>query len=322
MAGGINDGRPPGEPVVFFRAGVGERPRAANQDDVPTPTDVHALRERLRRDYDGFSPAQQALARYVADHLADLPLMSAHEVARAAHCSPATVVRFAQALGYGGYPEMQQLVRRAQRPWLPPGPGEQQIGVFGGGDGVRGLLAAERHALEDAADRLGPRGLGPLATALVGRRPIIVAGDGHARPLVTVMSERLARLELPVVAVTSLEPPGRAWLRTIAPQSAVICIGIGREPRVASAAAEAGGSASVPVIALVDSSLSALARLPLARVVPADVRSGAPSLVAMLAVTQALCSSVEAAMRRAATRGEASAHGVGTPAHGPIAIGA
>lgn len=271
---------------------------------MPTPTDVHALRERLRRDYDAFSPAQQALARYVADHLADLPLMSAHEVARAAHCSPATVVRFAQALGYGGYPELQQLVRRAQRPWLPPGPGEQQLGLFGGGDGVRAQLAAERHALEDTADRLGQRGLAPLAQALAGRRPVVVAGEGHARPVVAVLAERLVRMETPVLAVTALDPADRAWLGHIGPTSAVVAVGIGREPRVAQAAAQAGAHAGVPVVALVDSSLSALARLSLARVVPADVRSGAPSVVAMVAVAQALCAAVEAAARRAARGGD------------------
>jgi hypothetical protein len=88
------------------------------------PPDVHALAERLRRDYERFSPAQQSLSRYLADNLADVPLLSAHEVARASHCSPATVVRFAQALGYSGYPEMQRTVRRAQRPGLPPRPGD------------------------------------------------------------------------------------------------------------------------------------------------------------------------------------------------------
>ena len=86
---------------------------------VRMPPDVHALAERLKRDYERFSPAQQSLARYLADHLADVPLLSAHEVARASHCSPATVVRFAQALGYSGYPEMQRTVRRAQRPGSP-----------------------------------------------------------------------------------------------------------------------------------------------------------------------------------------------------------
>ena len=39
------------------------------------PPDVHALAERLKRDYERFSPAQQSLARYLADHLADVPLL-------------------------------------------------------------------------------------------------------------------------------------------------------------------------------------------------------------------------------------------------------
>jgi DNA-binding MurR/RpiR family transcriptional regulator len=268
---------------------------------MPAPADVHALRERLRRDYDVFSPAQQALARYVADHLGDLPLMSAHEVARAAHCSPATVVRFAQALGYGGYPDMQQLVRRAQRPWLPPGSRERQLGVFGGADPVRAALDAERHAIEDTAERLGQRGLAPLAQALAGRRPVLVAGDGHARSVVAVLVDRLARAGTPTVPLTSLEGPDRAWLDGVDGQGAVLVVGIGRETRLAHTAAEAGRAAGVPVAALVDSSLSPLARLHLARVVPADVRGGAPSIVAMVAVAQALAAAVDGAARRTPT---------------------
>ena len=158
------------------------------------PSDLDNLRERLRRDYDEFSPAQQALARYVADHIADLPLMSAHEVARSAHCSPATVVRFAQALGFNGYPDLQQLVRRDQRPWLPVPTRDHRFGVIGGADSVTSALAAERHALEDTADRLGQRGLGPVAQALAGRRPVVVAGDGHARLVVGLLVDRLARI--------------------------------------------------------------------------------------------------------------------------------
>jgi DNA-binding MurR/RpiR family transcriptional regulator len=88
------------------------------------PPDATELAEVLRRDYERFSPAQQALARYLVDHLAELPLVSAHEVAQAAHCSPATVVRFAQALGYAGYPELQRTVRQAHRPGL----GERVVG--------------------------------------------------------------------------------------------------------------------------------------------------------------------------------------------------
>ncbi len=279
----------------------------ANQSvSMTTPSDIESLRERLRRDYDAFSPAQQALARYVADHLADLPLMSAHEVARAAHCSPATVVRFAQALGYHGYPDLQHLVRRDQRPWLPIASREHQFGLIGSTDTVAATLAAERHALEDTADRLVQRGLGPLALALAGRRPVVVAGDGHARVVVSLLVDRLARVGVPAVAVMGLDLPDRAWLESLAPNGAVLAVSIGREAQVAQAAIDAARAANVPATALVDSSLSAIARLPLARVVPADVRSGAPSLVALIAVAQALVVSVESAARRNAVLPEES----------------
>ena len=112
------------------------------------PPNAHALAERLRRDYDRFSPAQQSLARYLTEHLAEIPMLSAHEIARTAHCSPATVVRFAQALGYSGYPEMQRVVRDAQRPSLQD-PREAEPGTPL--EGLGAILARERptHRVDD-----------------------------------------------------------------------------------------------------------------------------------------------------------------------------
>lgn len=256
------------------------------------PDDVHALSERLTHDYERFSPAQQSLARYLVDHLADIPLLSAHEVARASHCSPATVVRFAQALGYSGYPEMQGVVRRAQRPTLPPRPGDRQLDLPLSSEGLDATLAAERLSLDDAARRLGAADLTPLVTALQGRSPLVLAGEGHARPVVALMEERLGRAGRPAVAVTGLETPGRAWLDGLGVESAVVAVAMGRESRVAQAAVSAARAAGVPAVVLVDSGLSPLARSPLARVLPADIRDGAPSLVAMVAVAQAFAAAI------------------------------
>ena len=217
------------------------------------PPDVHALAERLKRDYERFSPAQQSLARYLADHLADIPLLSAHEVARLSHCSPATVVRFAQALGYSGYPEMQRIVRRAQRPGLPPRPGDRQIGVPVSAEGLDQALAAERLALDDAAERLNAPGLAAIVAALAPRTPLVIAGEGHARTVVTLIEERLARAGRPVAAVTSLDPAARAWLDALGPGGAVLAVAIGRESRVAQAAVSAARQAGVPAAVLVDS---------------------------------------------------------------------
>ena len=271
------------------------------------PPDVHALAERLKRDYERFSPAQQSLARYLADHLADVPLLSAHEVARASHCSPATVVRFAQALGYSGYPEMQRTVRRAQRPGLPPRPGDRQLGLPLSADGTRvgpGRRAPRpRRRCPSASGRAG---LGSMAAAIGARAPLVIAGEGHARPVVTLIEERLARAGRPVVAVTTLEPAARAWLDALGPGGAVLAIAIGRESRVAEAAVSAGRAAGVPAAALVDSSLNPLARNPLARVVPADARDGSPTLVAMVAVAQALAGALAPPRREIAAAGLAA----------------
>lgn len=264
----------------------------------PVPQDVHALAERLTSDYERFSPAQQSLARYLVDHLADLPLLSAHEVARASHCSPATVVRFAQALGYSGYPEMQGVVRRAQRPTLPPRPGDRHAGVMAAVEGIEATMTAERLALDDAARRLAAADLAPLAAALAGGAVLILAGEGHARPVLAVLEERLSRGGRRVAVVESLESPGRAWLDALAPDAAVLAVSLGREGRVAQAAISAARAAGVPAVALVDSGLSPLARSPLARVLPAEVRDGAPSVVAMVAVAQALAAAVAPASAR------------------------
>ncbi len=252
------------------------------------PPDANELAEVLRRDYDRFSPAQKALARYLIDHLAELPLVSAHEVAHAAHCSPATVVRFAQALGYAGYPELQRTVRQAHRPGL---------GVRAVGTGPRTrvqVLDADRLALEDAAARLGDDGVLPLATALAGLQPLVVAGDAAARPVLTLLEERLARAGREVLVVDSVEPRIRMRLGALARGGGLVAVSVGKDTRVAEYAVSAARAANAPAVALVDSSLSAAARAPHVRVIPAEERGGEPSLTAFVAVAQALAQALAA----------------------------
>lgn len=252
------------------------------------PPDAHTLAERLRRDYESFSPAQQALARYLVDHIAELPLLSAHEVAHASHCSPATVVRFAQALGYSGYPELQRTVRAAQRPALPPRRAGQ-LGLFTGRDGIENLFAADHLALDDALSRLGQDGIAPLAATLAGHSPVVIAGEGHARPVMALLEERIERSGRHAVLIDRLEPRLQARLANLPRTAAILAVAVGRETTVADAALEAARTATLPAVSLVDSSLSPIARAPVSLVVPADERGGgAPGLVAFVAVAQAL----------------------------------
>jgi DNA-binding MurR/RpiR family transcriptional regulator len=82
------------------------RPRrnAAENDGVAGKTLSTYITER----FDEFSRSQKDVARYIVDHLEEAAFQTAEELARRANTSSSTVVRFSQALGFEGYPELQQ----------------------------------------------------------------------------------------------------------------------------------------------------------------------------------------------------------------------
>jgi DNA-binding MurR/RpiR family transcriptional regulator len=65
------------------------------------------FRERLLNRAADLPPQQQAIADYVLDHLTAVPFFSVPELARRTGASEATVVRFAQRLGYPGFSELK-----------------------------------------------------------------------------------------------------------------------------------------------------------------------------------------------------------------------
>lgn len=63
--------------------------------------------EGLRRRFAELSPALQQVARYVLDHPSEVVISSMRSVGTHAGSTPATLVRFAQHLGYAGWPELK-----------------------------------------------------------------------------------------------------------------------------------------------------------------------------------------------------------------------
>lgn len=64
--------------------------------------------QRIMELYDSMSKSQRRLADYVLNHSAEVALMSSADLAKTLKVSEATVVRFAQTLGFRGYPELRQ----------------------------------------------------------------------------------------------------------------------------------------------------------------------------------------------------------------------
>src|SRR4051812_23371001 len=71
--------------------------------------------------FDEFSRSQKDVAQYIVDHLDEAAFQTAEALARRANTSSSTVVRFSQALGFEGFPELQQAARDEYRRRGPQG---------------------------------------------------------------------------------------------------------------------------------------------------------------------------------------------------------
>ncbi len=84
--------------------------------------------DRIREIRAGLSPSFVHLADYLLDHYAQASFLTATELAHTLDIDPATVVRFAQKLGYPGYPELQREIRCKVQSELLPSPGPDEAG--------------------------------------------------------------------------------------------------------------------------------------------------------------------------------------------------
>src|ERR1700679_672210 len=90
------------------------------QSSTPTVTPQavnghQALSGYIRARFDEFSRSQKDVAQYIVDHLDEAAYQPAEERACRANTSASAVVRFAEALGFVDFPELQQAARDENR---------------------------------------------------------------------------------------------------------------------------------------------------------------------------------------------------------------
>lgn len=76
-----------------------------------TQDTYEALRTEIARRHGEFSDRLQTIAEYALEHPTEMALSTVAEVAEKARVQPSAVVRFAHALGYAGFSEIQQVFR-------------------------------------------------------------------------------------------------------------------------------------------------------------------------------------------------------------------
>ncbi|HXE44126.1 MAG TPA: MurR/RpiR family transcriptional regulator [Conexibacter sp.] len=279
---------------------------------ITTPTDEpprlnghQALSDYITARFDEFSRSQKDVAQYIVDHLDEAAFQTAEELARRASTSSSTVVRFSQALGFEGFPELQQAAREEYRRHVGAGAGAGQRA--GGPIAVAAplfsldqneyetALATDHVNVEETARKLSRRDMDAAIEAISTAERVLIAGTDQMAFFASYLRHLLMLLDIraEVVASPSQEALGR--LARIDELTLVIGLSAGRPHPLIARTMKLARHRRAPTLAITDATLSEVSRLARIRLYyssnsPAYVRSH----VALLSLLQALAYGVYA----------------------------
>ncbi len=266
-----------------------------------TPTTTpESLSTYIQARFDDFSRSQKDVAQYIVDHLDEVAFQTAEELARRANTSSSTVVRFSQALGFEGYPELQACAREEYRrrhatPAMPTGtPVVAPLFSLDQSE-FETMLAADHLNVEDTARKVSRSEVSAAVEAIATTPRLLVAGTDQMAFFASYLRHLLMLLDLraEIVASPSQEALGR--LSRIDDETLVIGLSAGRPHPLVVRAMKLARHRKARTIAITDATLSEVAKLAQIRLYyssnsPAYVRSH----TALLSMVQALAYGVYA----------------------------
>jgi len=268
---------------------------------IATPESPHghqALSAYIRARFDDFSRSQKDVAQYIVDHLDEAAFQTAEELARRANTSSSTVVRFSQALGFEGFPELQHAARdeyRRRRDDAPNGVASAAPLFSLDHTEFEAALAADHVNVEDTAHKLSRSDAEAAIDAIVSAEKVLIAGTDQMAFFASYLRHLLMLLDLraEIVASPSQEALGR--LSRIDEGTLVVGLSAGRPHPLITRTMKLARHRKAPTLAITDATLSEVARLARIRLyyssnTPAFVRSH----TALLSLIQSLAYGVYA----------------------------
>ncbi len=241
--------------------------------------------------FDEFSRSQKEVARYIVDHLDEAAFQTAEELARRASTSSSTVVRFSQALGFEGYPELQQAAIEEYRNRAP----EQAASTNGGQlfdfdhSEFEASLAADHANLEETVRSLTRERVEACVTALAGSQRVMIVGMDQLAFFASYLRHLLALLDIRAEVVASPRQDAITRLSRVDEDSLVICFSAGRAHPIVIRAMKLARHRRARTIAVTDATLSEVGEhADLTLYYSSNSPSFTRSNAALLAIVQAL----------------------------------
>jgi DNA-binding MurR/RpiR family transcriptional regulator len=250
--------------------------------------------------FDEFSRSQKDVAQYVVDHLDEVAFHTAEELARRASTSSSTVVRFSQALGFEGFPELQEAAREEYRHLhrkADPGNGTETATPLFSLDqsAFESAIAADHVNVEETARKVSRSQVEAAIEAIATHEKVLIAGTDQMAFFASYLRHLLMLLDIRAEIAASPSQEALSRLGRIDADTLVIGLSAGRPHPLVVRAMKIARHRKAATLAIVDATLSEVSKLSERTLYyssnsPAFVRSH----VGLLSVLQALAYGVYA----------------------------
>ncbi len=159
------------------------------------------FQETIRSYYARLSPSFRRVADFLLNNYHEAAFMTATQLADRLEVDPATIVRFAQRLGYPGYPELLREIRETVRAEMQRSLAEVSAEA-GKADLLRSALSHERDNIDQMRTQLRDNDVESLTEALLKAHRIFVLGEGTDAPIAELLAALLREPGLQAQAVT------------------------------------------------------------------------------------------------------------------------
>jgi DNA-binding MurR/RpiR family transcriptional regulator len=244
--------------------------------------------------FDEFSRSQKDVARYIVDHLDEAAFQTAEELARRADTSSSTVVRFSQALGFDGYPELQQAAIEEYRNRVAEQDGPGQLFDFDHSE-FESSLAAEHSNVEDTARNLTREQVEACVSALASAQRVMLIGVDQMAFFASYLRHLLALLDIRAEVVANPRQDSINRLSRVGEDTLVIAFSAGRAHPLVVRAMKLARHRRAHTLSISDATLSEVGEhAELTLYYSSNSPSFTRSNAALLAIVQALAYGVYA----------------------------
>jgi DNA-binding MurR/RpiR family transcriptional regulator len=250
------------------------------------------LARRITDAYPELPGRLQGIARYVLGNPDAMALSTVAEIAREAQVPPSAVIRFANALGYSGFTELQRVYRErlvARSATYRDRIEEMRRTGVDEGHVLPQLVETSIRELTRLREHLDPKRLRAAADLVLGAESVLLLAQKRAFPVAAYLAYGLAQLEFRAILLDSVGGMLRQQAGMARRGSVMIAASFRSYTREVIEAAELAQAQGAAVIAITDQPVSPLVKV--ARVtllVGDDPTVQFRSLVAPLCAAQAL----------------------------------